>query len=183
MIIKRRKPRFARQHKLPHSRVRDRWQKPRGTYSKQAMKKQHRGAQPDQGYGQPADVWGLHPSGFEEVLVHNEGQLRGIDAKRQCVRIGADVGLRKKIIIAEAAKKAGLKVLNAPKHWQKKPTRATKPAEAKPTAQEKPAAKKEMAKPAKTGMEKPTTSKPQPLLPATVKAAKVESTTTEKPKQ
>jgi large subunit ribosomal protein L32e len=57
-------------------------------------------------------VRGLHPSGFREVLVHNEKELRGLDPKTQAVRIGGTVGSKKRSALEGKAKELGLRVLN-----------------------------------------------------------------------
>jgi large subunit ribosomal protein L32e len=64
------------------------------------------------GYRGPAEVRGLHPSGFEEVMVFNASQLTGIDPKVQAVRIGGTVGARKRGDIIAKADQEGIRVLN-----------------------------------------------------------------------
>ena len=55
---------------------------------------------------------GLHPSGFEEVRVHNTDDLEGVDGDSQAVRIASKVGARKRERIEEEAEDAGIRVLN-----------------------------------------------------------------------
>ena len=64
------------------------------------------------GYGGPALVRGLHPSGFEEVMVYNIDGLEDIDPKTQAARIGGTVGVKKRIAIENRAKELGIRVLN-----------------------------------------------------------------------
>ena len=64
------------------------------------------------GYGKIAAARGLHPSGFEEVMVHAADQLDGLDPERQAVRIGSSVGNRKRSRIHDRADDLGLRVLN-----------------------------------------------------------------------
>ena len=64
------------------------------------------------GYGKIASVRGLHPSGFQEVIIHKAGQLDGLNPERQAVRIGASVGNRKRSRIHERADELGLRILN-----------------------------------------------------------------------
>lgn len=110
---KRKKPKFPRQYAHMKKKVNVKtWRKPRGMYSKQHMKIKGKGAKPTTGYGQPKKIRGLHPSGFEEVLVRNIKDLNGIDSKKQAVRIAAAVSKRKKKLIVEEAKKKKMKVLN-----------------------------------------------------------------------
>ena len=88
------------------------WRVPRGIHSKV---RRHFGYRPPLvsiGYRGPADVRGLHPSGFEEVLVHNEADLAKLDKATQAARIGGTVGGRKQKLIVAAADKAGIRVLN-----------------------------------------------------------------------
>lgn len=88
------------------------WRVPRGIHSKT---RRHWGYRPPLvsiGYGGPAVSRGLHPSGFEEVLVHNEADLAKVDKATQAARIGGTVGGRKQKLIVAAADKAGIRVLN-----------------------------------------------------------------------
>lgn len=88
------------------------WRLPNGIHSKT---RRHWGYRPPVvsiGFGGPAAVRGLHPSGFAEVLVHNVEQLAQVDAKTQAARIGGTVGGRKQKLIVAAADKAGIHVLN-----------------------------------------------------------------------
>ena len=64
------------------------------------------------GYGKIASVRGLHPSGFEEVLVHKTDQLDSLDPEKQAVRIGSSVGNRKRSRIHDRADELGLRILN-----------------------------------------------------------------------
>jgi large subunit ribosomal protein L32e len=64
------------------------------------------------GYGKVAAARGLHPSGFEEVLVHKADHLDSLDPERQAVRIGSSVGNRKRSRIHNRADELGLRVLN-----------------------------------------------------------------------
>jgi large subunit ribosomal protein L32e len=64
------------------------------------------------GYGGPKKVKGLHPSGFEEVMVHNVNDLKDIDPKKQAARIGHTVGTKKRMAIEGKADELGIRVLN-----------------------------------------------------------------------
>ena len=64
------------------------------------------------GYRKISSARGLHPSGFEEVLVHNLNDLEGLDPETQAVRIGARVGIRKRLEIDDKANSLGIRVLN-----------------------------------------------------------------------
>jgi large subunit ribosomal protein L32e len=67
---------------------------------------------PSVGYRTPKAVRGLHPSGYEEVLIHSPGELEGIDPNRQAIRVAHTVGKRKRIVILERARELGITVLN-----------------------------------------------------------------------
>ena len=66
----------------------------------------------DIGFRGPAEVRGLHPSGFEEVMVYNVEGLEGVDPKSQAIRIGGTVGTKKRIVIQDRADELGIRVLN-----------------------------------------------------------------------
>jgi large subunit ribosomal protein L32e len=88
------------------------WRVPSGIHSKVRRHFKYRPPVVSIGYRGPADVRGLHPSGFEEVLVHNPEQVAKLDKSTQAARIGGTVGGRKAKLIVEAADKAGIRVLN-----------------------------------------------------------------------
>jgi large subunit ribosomal protein L32e len=64
------------------------------------------------GYRSPKKLRGYHPSGLEEVLVHNINDLEGLHPKVHAVRIAHRVGDRKRLTILERADDLGLHVLN-----------------------------------------------------------------------
>jgi len=111
-MISGRRPAFKRQEWFRYARLGEKWRKPKGIHSK--MKRRLKRRQPivDIGFRGPASVRGLHPSGFEEVLVYNVGGLEDIDPKVQAVRIGATVGTKKRVAIEDRASELGIRVLN-----------------------------------------------------------------------
>ncbi len=90
--------------------VKHRWRKPRGTHNKKRMHMAFMGALPSIGYGNPASIKGVHPSGLHEILVHNLQELQGLAGK--AVRIAAAVGMKKRMLIEAKAEQMGLKILN-----------------------------------------------------------------------
>ncbi len=107
-----RRPQFLRQEWFRYQKLEGKWRKPRGMHSKM---RRHYGYRPpivSIGYRGPAEVRGLHPSGFKEVMVFNVSQLNGIDPKVQAVRIGGTVGARKRGDIIAKADQEGIRVLN-----------------------------------------------------------------------
>jgi len=106
------RPHFIRQEGNRYARLGDTWRAPQGIQSKM---RRHWRTHPDVvsiGYRGPRAARGLHPSGFREVLVHNEDSLDGVDPKTQAVRIASSVGSRKRARIQKDAKKLGIRVLN-----------------------------------------------------------------------
>ena len=110
---KKKQPAFRRQEWFRYKRLsRTGWKKPRGDDSSQRKNRKYRSPMVRIGYGKIADARGLHPSGFEEVLVSTAGDLDGLDPERQAVRISASVGNRKRASIHDRADDLGLRVLN-----------------------------------------------------------------------
>ncbi|NPB02009.1 MAG: 50S ribosomal protein L32e [Methanopyri archaeon] len=111
--LKRKKPKFRRQEWHRYKRLGEKWRRPRGRHSKMRRKFKGKPKMPNPGYGSPAKVRGLHPSGYEEVLVYNPKDLEKIDPERQAARIASRVGARKREEIIKKAKELGIVVLNA----------------------------------------------------------------------
>ena len=79
IMKKRKKPNFIRQGGKNIKRVgKDSWRRPRGKQSKLRKHKIARGRMPNAGYGSPKSIRGLHPSGYEDVLVFNPSNLEKI---------------------------------------------------------------------------------------------------------
>ena len=110
--IKRKKPDFIKQGGKNLRRLEKKWRKPRGSQSKLRKHKKDKGFLPHPGYGSPRAVKGLHPSGFEEVLIYNVKDLEKIDSEKQACRIASTVGKKKRIEIMKKAEESKIKVLN-----------------------------------------------------------------------
>ncbi|TDA28841.1 MAG: 50S ribosomal protein L32e [Archaeoglobi archaeon] len=114
--LKSRKPEFRRycwDRKLKLRRKS--WRKPRGLDN--AMRMEYGGKWSGRkrvkvGFKSPLAVRGLHPSGYEDILVYTPKDLEKLDPKRQAVRIASCVGLRKRLEIEKKANEMGLKILN-----------------------------------------------------------------------
>ena len=110
---KKKTPTFRRQEWFRYKRLsRTGWKKPRGDDSSQRKNRKYRSALVRVGHGKIAAARGLHPSGFEEVLVNKSGDLEGLDPETQAVRIAKTVGNRKRSAIRDRADDLGLRVLN-----------------------------------------------------------------------
>jgi len=105
-------PQFNRQDHHKKKRVPTAWRKPRGQLSKQRRGIKGKGDTVEAGFRSPAAVRGLHPSGFEEVRVHNVDDLEGVDPDTEAVRVASKVGARKRERIEETAEDREIRVLN-----------------------------------------------------------------------
>ena len=114
LVQKRREgnPQFNRQDYHKKKRVDPSWRKPRGNLSKQRRGIKGKGATVEAGYRSPTAARGLHPSGFEEVRVHNTDDLEGVDPDREAVRIASGVGARKRERIEDVCEDREIRVLN-----------------------------------------------------------------------
>jgi large subunit ribosomal protein L32e len=106
------KPQFNRQDYHKKKRTPESWRRPKGTLSKQRRGIKGKGDTVEAGFRTPKAVRGKHPSGFEEVRVHNADDLEGIDPDTEAARIASKVGARKRERIEEQAEEAGIRVLN-----------------------------------------------------------------------
>ena len=106
------KPAFKRDDYHMKKRTPESWRAPRGTLSKQRRGMKSRGPKVAPGFQSPKAARGLHPSGFEEVRVHNTDDLDEIDGDTQAVRIASKVGDRKRERIEEVCEDEAIRVLN-----------------------------------------------------------------------
>ena len=106
------KPQFNRQDYHKKKRTPTSWRRPRGQLSKQRRGIKGKGDTVESGFRTPKAVRGKHPSGFEEVRVHNADDLDAIDPDTEAARIASKVGARKRERIEEQAEQQGIRVLN-----------------------------------------------------------------------
>ena len=110
---RKKQPKFRRQEWFRYRRLsRTGWRKPNGLQSSQRLNRKYRSPMARVGYGKVAAARDLHPSGFEEVLVHRPEDLDRIDPSVQAARVGGTVGGRKRVLIHERADELGIRVLN-----------------------------------------------------------------------
>ncbi|WP_435144550.1 50S ribosomal protein L32e [Halobaculum sp. P14] len=106
------KPQFNRQDYHKKKRTPTSWRRPRGGLSKQRRGVKGKGPKVEAGFRSPEAARGLHPSGFEEVRVHNTDDLEGVDADTEAVRIASKVGARKRERIEDVCADREIRVLN-----------------------------------------------------------------------
>ena len=88
------------------------WRRPRGLHSKTRTHRGYRRNVVSIGYGSPKQARHLHPSGFQEVIVHNVKDLEDIDPKVQAARVAHTVGMRKRTEIEDRADELNIRILN-----------------------------------------------------------------------
>jgi len=110
--IKKRTPHFLRDEGFRYKRIPKNWRRPTGYTSKLRINLKYRPSKVRVGFRAPKIVRGLHPSGFEEVMIHTVKELETIDPKKQAVRIGGTVGTKKRLEIAKRAGELDIRVLN-----------------------------------------------------------------------
>jgi large subunit ribosomal protein L32e len=109
---KSKKPEFKQTDSHKKKKLADYWRKPDGIHNKTRYALKGKTPLVEAGYGSPAAVRGLHPSGFEEVLVRTPKDIEALKVGRQAARIARTVGSRKRAIIEKKAAELGLKILN-----------------------------------------------------------------------
>jgi len=111
-VQKGKKPQFKRTCSHKFKRLDTNWRRPRGLQGKQRRKYVAKGALAQVGYGSPAAVKGLHPSGYSDVLITSIADLELVDPSFEAIRIARTIGAQKKAIILAKAEELGIKVLN-----------------------------------------------------------------------
>ncbi len=88
------------------------WRRPRGKTSKMRRYEAGKPDMPAIGYRTPRAIRNLHPSGYNDVLVHNMKELEALNPETEAARISASIGKRKKLMMLDKASELGIKVLN-----------------------------------------------------------------------
>ncbi len=87
--IAEKRPDFVRQESWRYKKLATNWRKPKGKDNK--MRKQVSGVPPlvKVGYKGPRKARGLHPSGYNDILVFNTKDLMKIDPAKDAARISS----------------------------------------------------------------------------------------------
>ncbi|NIA10641.1 MAG: 50S ribosomal protein L32e [Nitrospiraceae bacterium] len=112
LLSEKKKPKFVRQQWYQFKRLKVKWVKPRGRHSKLRKGLRYRTPVAKIGYGTPKKIRALHPSGFEEIMVYNVGDVEGVNPEKEAIRISGRVGGRKRSEIVKKADEMGIRVLN-----------------------------------------------------------------------
>lgn len=106
------KPKFVVRESKIYPRMKAKWKFPYGTSS--SVRLCHRGSPVlvSIGFGSPKDVRGLHSSGLEMVVVHNQEELLKINTKTQGAVIAGKLGNKKRSELLKVAEEKKIRVLN-----------------------------------------------------------------------
>ncbi|WP_421078434.1 50S ribosomal protein L32e [Methanothermococcus sp. Ax23] len=124
--MKQKKPDFKRQDWFKCKRIGTSWRRPKGLHSGMRKQLKHRPAIVKIGYRAPTLVRGLHPSGLEDVLIHNVKELEALNPETQGARVASTVGKRKRVEIVKRANELGIRLLNISKEKQEELLNITK---------------------------------------------------------
>jgi len=106
------RPTFKRQNWFRYKRLGEKWRRPRGIHSKMRRHFKYRIPVVQIGFRGPASVRGLHPSGFEEVMINTPKEVDNVNPEAQAIRIASTVGDKKREIIVKKADKLKIRVFN-----------------------------------------------------------------------
>ena len=109
--LKARKPEF-KQSDSNRINFKSNWRKPRGHHNKRRLHQKGHQKSPSPGFGSPALVRGLHPTGLIIMKVSNVKELDNVKKDIHIVEIPSKVGLRNRIKILEECKLKNIKVSN-----------------------------------------------------------------------
>ena len=110
---KKKTPSFRRTEWFRYKRLsRSGWRAPHGMDSKQRRNYKYRGSLVRVGHGKVAAARRHHPSGYQEIMVHNPNDHESIEPETQAARVGRTVGGRKRENIHARADELGIRILN-----------------------------------------------------------------------
>ena len=110
--INKKRPTFRAQESWRFKRIDSRWRKPKGFDSFMRIQKKSWPAIVKIGYRGPKAVRGLHPSGYNDILIHNIDGLKNLDPSNDAIRLSSKIGKRYRLLIINEADKLGFKILN-----------------------------------------------------------------------
>ena len=111
-LSKRLKIKFRKSESWKYKRLNSSWRFPNGIDNK--IRHQKKGYPPKVriGYRNPSTIRGLHPSGFEAVIVSSPEEVTLIDRNNQIITISRTIGAKKKLVIVEQAREWAIHITN-----------------------------------------------------------------------
>ncbi|MHA1377747.1 MAG: 50S ribosomal protein L32e [Candidatus Helarchaeota archaeon] len=110
--MNKKRPKFVRYESWRYKRVKQPWRRARGIDSRLRRKEKGIIKSPNVGYRTPKKIRGLHPTGYEVVIVHNINDLQNLDPKKHIAIISRRVGKFKKAQILLEADELNILVSN-----------------------------------------------------------------------
>ncbi len=104
--------RFKRQESWRLKRVKPAWRRPRGGTSRIRLEASGWPRKPNVGFKTSGSIRGLHPSGLVERLVKQDRDFEGIDPKKHIIRLGHQIGEKKRLVFLERARQLKVKIAN-----------------------------------------------------------------------
>lgn len=109
--LKARKPTFLRTDSN-RKKYKNKWRKPRGLQNKRRLGFAGHQKNPSQGFRSPAEVRGLHPTGFSLIRVSNLKDLQNVDPAKNIVEIASTLGAKNKIKLLQECKAKKIQIAN-----------------------------------------------------------------------
>ncbi|MCI4349355.1 MAG: 50S ribosomal protein L32e [Thermoplasmata archaeon] len=112
--VGRRRPKFVRTASHRYWRI-GRWESWRAATGIQSKQRRHYGYRPvvvSIGFGSPRRTRGLTPTGFRPVIVHTTAEIERLEKGADAAIIARTVGVRRRLVLEETARKLGIHVLN-----------------------------------------------------------------------
>ena len=101
---------------INRKRVKERWRKQRGDDNKKRIKRRFMGAEPNIGWGNPADIRGVRASGKRAILIENAQQLNALLSNPEVadyeVTLAGSLSRKKRIELTEMASRSKVNVTN-----------------------------------------------------------------------
>ncbi len=88
------------------------WRSPQGKHSRARLEEKGAVQKPKAGRRSEKGKRDLHPSGYQEKMIHNENDVENIDVDQEAARLSSRLGGRKKEKLVKALEEKDAKILN-----------------------------------------------------------------------